>query len=143
MATKKSAKKAATKKQGKQAVKGAKGESAGKGTRAKSGSHQTKPTASSKKKTGTKRDDTGGGSRGTKPAGQMSGLDAAAKVLAEAGEPLSCREIVERALEAGHWSTAGKTPAATIYSAILREIRNRGADSRFQKVDRGRFARNA
>ena len=33
-----------------------------------------------------------------KAGGTMSGLDAAAKVLAEAGEPLSCKAIVERAL---------------------------------------------
>jgi len=69
----------------------------------------------------------------------MSGLDAAAKVLAEAGEPLNCKAIVERAFEAGYWQSDGKTPAATIYAAILREIQKKGADARFRKVARGKF----
>jgi len=75
--------------------------------------------------------------------GQLSGLDAAAKVLEEAGEPLSCKAIVERAFEAGYWRSDGKTPAATVYSAILREINNKGEKSRFRKVKRGRFTLKA
>jgi len=35
---------------------------------------------------------------------------------------------------------AGKTPAATIYAAMIREITAKGPSSRFQKVSRGRFA---
>ena len=68
-----------------------------------------------------------------------SGLDAAAKVLAEAGEPLNTKTMVERMLAKGLWKTSGKTPAATIYAAILREINAKGAASRFRKVERGRF----
>jgi len=60
-------------------------------------------------------------------------------VLAEAGEPLNTKEMVERMLAKGLWSTGGKTPAATIYSAILREIATKGADARFRKVARGKF----
>jgi len=75
--------------------------------------------------------------------GTMSGLDAAAKVLADAGEALNCKTIVERALEKGLWKTGGKTPAATVYSAILREIAKKGSDARFQKADRGLFALKA
>lgn len=71
--------------------------------------------------------------------GKMSGLDAAAKVLAEAKEPLDTKTMVERMLAQGLWSTGGKTPAATIYSAILREI-GKGETSRFKKADRGKFA---
>jgi len=71
--------------------------------------------------------------------GTMSGLDAAAKVLAEAGEPLNCKTIVERAIERGYWKTGGKTPAATVYAAILREIQKKGDASRFAKADRGMF----
>ena len=71
---------------------------------------------------------------------KMSGLDAAAKVLAEAAEPLNCKTIVERALEAGYWRSDGKTPAATIYAAILREMQNKGDEARFRKVERGKFA---
>ena len=79
--------------------------------------------------------------KGDKPAKQRKpgGLDAAAKVLAEAGEPMGCKEMVERMLAKGYWQTQGKTPAATIYAAIIREIAAKGGDSRFRKVDRGRF----
>lgn len=46
-----------------------------------------------------------------------SGLDAAVAVLAEAGEPLNTKDMVERMLAEGLWQTDGKTPAATIYTA--------------------------
>ncbi|MDO8301925.1 MAG: winged helix-turn-helix domain-containing protein [Sedimentisphaerales bacterium] len=71
----------------------------------------------------------------TKPGG----LTAAATVLAEAGEPLNCQEMVKRMLEKGYWKTNGKTPNATIYSAIIREIKEKGADARFRKTERGKF----
>ncbi len=70
---------------------------------------------------------------------RSSGLDAAATVLAEAGEPLNTAEMVKRMLEQGLWSTGGKTPAATIYAAIIREISVKGEQSRFRKTDRGHF----
>jgi len=75
--------------------------------------------------------------------GTMSGLDAAAKVLADAGEPLGCKTIVERAIEKGYWKTGGKTPSATVYAAILREIQKKGDASRFAKADRGMFTLKA
>ena len=84
----------------------------------------------------TKRDT---GERGGKGAKRSSGLDAAAKVLAEAGEPLGCKVMVERMLAKGLWRTNGKTPAATIYAAIIREVATRGDDARFRKVERGKF----
>ena len=68
-----------------------------------------------------------------------SGLDAAAKVRAEAGEPMGTREMVERMLAKGLWKTNGKTPAATIYAAIIREIAKAGDKARFRKVERGKF----
>jgi hypothetical protein len=41
----------------------------------------------------------------------------------------------------GYWtSPGGKTPAATLYSAILREISTKGKDARFTKTERGKFA---
>lgn len=70
----------------------------------------------------------------------MSGLDAAALILREAGEPLDAQTLVARILQRGLWKTEGKTPAATIYAAMGREIKAKGSSSRFQKVDRGRFA---
>lgn len=73
------------------------------------------------------------------PKAKLSGLDAAAKALAETSEPLTCKQIVEKMLAKKLWTTAGKTPHATIYSAILREIQKKGDASRFRKVDRGKF----
>lgn len=69
---------------------------------------------------------------------RVSGLDLAAKVLAEAGEPLNAKTIAERAIAAG-WKTSGKTPEATLYAAIIREIAKKGKDARFAKHDRGLF----
>jgi hypothetical protein len=71
---------------------------------------------------------------------RISGLDAAAKVLEEAGQPLTSKEMVEAAEQKGYWkSPGGKTPWATLYSAIIREIKVRGKDARFRKTERGRF----
>ena len=67
-----------------------------------------------------------------------SGLDLAAQVLTESKEPLNAKTIAERAITSG-WKTNGKTPHATIYAAIIREIQNKGGASRFVKTDRGRF----
>jgi hypothetical protein len=75
-----------------------------------------------------------------KAAKPLSGLAAAVKVLAEAKEPLGAAEIVKRMLTKGYWKTKGKTPVATVYSAIFREIKTRGADSRFKKTGPGKFA---
>ena len=70
---------------------------------------------------------------------RTSGLDAAAKVLAEAGGAMGSRQIVDVMLAKGLWKTRGKTPHATIYAAIIREIQKKGAQSRFEKVARGKF----
>ncbi|MEO0513474.1 MAG: winged helix-turn-helix domain-containing protein [Planctomycetota bacterium] len=67
-----------------------------------------------------------------------SGLDLAAKVLADAGEPLKAKQIAERAIAAG-WKTNGKTPEATLYAAMTREIAKKGDAARFRKDDRGLF----
>jgi len=41
----------------------------------------------------------------------------------------------------GYWtSPGGKTPHATLYSAILREIVAKGKESRFKKTEAGKFA---
>jgi hypothetical protein len=40
----------------------------------------------------------------------------------------------------GYWtSPKGKTPASTLYSALLREGTTKGSKSRFRKTDRGKF----
>ena len=70
---------------------------------------------------------------------RMSALEAAALVLRESGGPMSCGEMVERMLARKLWSTSGKTPSATLYSAMLRQI-EKGKESQFRKVARGKFA---
>jgi HB1, ASXL, restriction endonuclease HTH domain len=72
--------------------------------------------------------------------GKLSALDAAAKVLAEAGAAMTCGEMIAAMAAKGYWtSPGGKTPAATLYSAILRETRIGGTQSRFTKTERGKF----
>jgi len=74
---------------------------------------------------------------------RASGLDAAAQVLAEAGEPLNTKVMVERMLAKGLWHTSGKTPPATIYAAILRECQTKGDEARFRRsAERGKFELN-
>ncbi|MEX2185708.1 MAG: winged helix-turn-helix domain-containing protein [Pirellulales bacterium] len=76
-----------------------------------------------------------------KAAGKMSALDAAAKVLADAGEPMNCKALIEAMAIKDYWtSPGGATPWATLYSAITREINEKGKDARFVKVERGQFA---
>ena len=71
---------------------------------------------------------------------KMSALEAAAKVLEERGEPMSAGEMIEEMAAKRYWtSPGGKTPAATLYSAILREINAKGKDARFKKTERGHF----
>jgi hypothetical protein len=74
---------------------------------------------------------------------KTSALDAAAQVLAEAGEPMNTRQMIEVMAAKGLWtSPGGKTPHATLYSAILRELNEKGKDTRFTKTERGKFAAN-
>jgi hypothetical protein len=50
---------------------------------------------------------------------KLSAIDAAAKVLAEAGEPMDCQTMIKTMAEKGYWtSPGGKTPAATLYTAV-------------------------
>ncbi len=75
---------------------------------------------------------------------KMSALDAAAKVLGEATEPMATKGMIEAMSAKGYWtSPGGQTPSATLYAAILREINLKGVESRFAKTDRGRFALQA
>jgi hypothetical protein len=70
----------------------------------------------------------------------MSALDAAAAVLKAKGEPMRCAELIGEMKQRGLWESNAPTPAATLSSALLREITTKGADSRFEKADRGLFA---
>ena len=75
---------------------------------------------------------------------KVSLLDLAAKILADTGEALNCKELVAKAKETG-WVSTGKTPEQTLYSGIFREIKEKGEASRFKKsADRkGSFTANA
>jgi hypothetical protein len=98
---------------------------------------QPEASAAAKRKRRTK-DGTGDG-KDKRP----SALDAAAKVLGETGKPMSCPEMIEAMAAKGYWtSPGGKTPQATLYSAIAREMTAKGSHSRFVKAERGKFARN-
>lgn len=78
-----------------------------------------------------------------KTEGKLSQLDAAVKVLEEAKEPMTTKGMIEAMATKGYWtSPGGKTPHATLYAAITREIGNKGAASRFRKTERGLFALN-
>jgi len=77
-------------------------------------------------------------------AKRVSALDAAAQVLAGAGQPMRAKEMIEAMAEQRLWSSPnGKTPEATLYAAILREIGTKGDAARFRKVERGQFASTA
>jgi len=97
---------------------------------------KTKTTKTrSAKKTTTKKATT------KKPAKKRSQLDAAVQVLTRSQKPMSCKELVDAMAKRKLWSSPnGKTPHATLYAAILREINTKGKDARFKKVDRGQFA---
>ncbi len=71
---------------------------------------------------------------------KTSALDAAAIVLAEAGAPMKAKEMVALMEAKGLWtSPGGKTPEATLYAAIIREIAAKGKQARFRKTERGTF----
>jgi hypothetical protein len=91
-----------------------------------------KPSNASKTKKATK----------ANAAKRPSGLDAAARVLAESKEPMAVRDIVKLAFAKGYWKSDGQTPHATIYSALHRDVAAKGKESRFKKVGRRRFAVN-
>jgi len=80
------------------------------------------------------------GRRPLKPE-RLSALNAAVLVLASApDEGLSAKDMVGQMVAQGLWhSPAGKTPEATLYAGICREIGRKGERARFRKVSRGRF----
>ena len=78
------------------------------------------------------------------PASKLSALDAAAKVLAEEGRPMTAKELIDAMAAKGYWtSPGGKTPHATLSAAIGTEINKKGAASRFAKPEPGKFALRA
>lgn len=76
-----------------------------------------------------------------KKARKMGALDAAAIVLADAGKPMRSKELIVEMAKRGLWtSPGGKTPEATLYAAILREIGAKGTAARFARAGKGEFA---
>ena len=71
---------------------------------------------------------------------RVSALDAAAQVIASAKAPMRAKEMIAEMEAKGLWkSPGGKTPEATLYAAIIREIAAKGEKARFKKHDKGVF----
>ena len=74
-------------------------------------------------------------------AAKLSALEAAVRLLGETGQAMNCQEMIAAIAAKGYWtSPGGKTPSATLYTSILKELTTKGKESRFVKVDRGHFA---
>lgn len=79
----------------------------------------------------------------------MSALDAAAQILTgltgdEAKQGITAQDLTERMAKQKLWiSPGGKTPQATLYAAMVREMKARGTAARFRKVSKGHFAVSA
>jgi len=69
----------------------------------------------------------------------MNFKEAAHYVLIEEGQPLSPKEITDRAFHEELITSKGKTPHATIAAVIYRDINQNGEESPFIKVDKGLF----
>jgi short subunit dehydrogenase-like uncharacterized protein len=75
------------------------------------------------------------------PAKKLSQIEAAIEVLKTATEPMTCKQMVEAMAERKLWSSpGGKTPEATLYASLLRELAKKGDAARFVKTAPGRFA---
>ena len=75
---------------------------------------------------------------GDKP--KLSLLKAAIAVLKESDEALNTKQMIEQAKDKGLWTPGeGKTPEQTLYSAIAREIKAKGENSRFKLITKGHF----
>jgi len=70
---------------------------------------------------------------------KLSCLDAAAQVLKSEGKPMTCKAMIDAMFSQKLWHSDAPTPAATLYSAILRELTMKPDTSRFVKTDRGLF----
>jgi len=74
------------------------------------------------------------------PTKRVSALSAAAQVLAASEVPMRAKEMIAAMEAKGLWtSPGGKTPEATLYAAIIREIAAKGTAARFKKHERGVF----
>jgi hypothetical protein len=98
----------------------------------------TPQTAKSKQTAAGRSPAVAAGATTTKP---LSAVAAAAQVLRETGQALSCPELIAAMAAKGYWtSPRGQTPSATLYAALTREIQHKGPSARFCKAERGKFA---
>lgn len=70
----------------------------------------------------------------------MTFVEAAFRILKQARKALSADEITSIALNQAMISTLGKTPSATMGAILYVDIKTKGDKSKFDKVDRGKFA---
>jgi hypothetical protein len=72
---------------------------------------------------------------------KLSALAAAARVLSESQQAMTCPELIAAMAARGYWtSPAGKTPQATLHAALTREIKSKKDQARFRKTARGKFS---
>ncbi len=65
--------------------------------------------------------------------------DAAYQILREVRTPLTAKEITKIAIEKNLIKTSGKTPVATMGARIYMDIKRKGTNSLFMKVEHGKF----
>jgi hypothetical protein len=70
----------------------------------------------------------------------MNAVDAAYKVLHEAGKPLHYAEIARRIVQSKLWMTSSRTPENTVNRDINQEIMHRGKLARFVRLGDGMYA---
>ncbi|MFT3883604.1 MAG: winged helix-turn-helix domain-containing protein [Gemmatales bacterium] len=74
---------------------------------------------------------------------KLSMIKAALQVQQERKVAMTCPELIDVMATEGLWSSpGGKTPAATLYAAISRSIKDLGKASPFRRTERGRFEVN-
>jgi hypothetical protein len=100
----------------------------------------TKRKAKAEGEAATPKTPKAGNTKAPKAEGKMSASDAAAKVLAKEGRPMTAKELTEAMAIKGYWtSPGGKTPEATLAAALGSEINKKGDASRFAKPAPGKF----
>src|SRR5262249_12671033 len=76
----------------------------------------------------------------TPQAPKPSALAAGAGALAEPGQAMAGPELIAAMASKGYWtSPGGKTPSATLYAALTREIQTKKDQARFRKSAPGKF----
>ena len=126
------------KKKGEPTTKASKGKKPAKGAAKKTAAEKAEPAAKADTKPKAEKKAKTNPEAGDK---KLSAINAAHKVLADTGKAMNTQELIAAMTEKGLWtSPGGLTPEATLYSAILRELKTKGNAVRFRKVEKGKFA---